>query len=452
MNILTQHQDMVYEEVITKVQSNLFSLTPSSRIEERMISLVGAAGTGKSFLTSVIVKQVLDNFNRLRYFNENRIVVTAPTHKAVSIIKEMLKNNGISDVNCTTIQSFLKIQNYQDTNTGAEGFAKMFTLENNKAELLIVDESSMVSKQMFNYIKDSITKGDVNTVLFIGDKYQLLPIFETSSMVFDLPLQYELTQVVRQAQDSMILSIASKVREAIETGVKIDLVALFNNLPTNNEVETIYDQQQFIKEFYSNPMWINEDKIILSYTNGSVDFYNNAIRSQYWLEQHVTHPTQLLSGDRIRFQEPVMINNTIIYHNSEEVVLHSVELVIVEELNISYWKCSAIGNDASYFNVLHSSSILQYNQWLDYFSTNANNIQKPLNKQWWEKYFKLKGYFTQIQYIYSSTIHKSQGSTYESASIDLLSILHQKTLTQEEKYRLIYVALTRASKFLKILL
>ena len=45
---------------------------------------------------------------------------------------------------------------------------------------------------------------------------------------------------------------------------------------------------------------------------------------------------------------------------------------------------------------------------------------------------------------------KLRGSTYDTAYIDLFSLVGNRYLSDDEKYRLIYVAITRASQNVKI--
>ena len=71
-------------------------------------------------------------------------------------------------------------------------------------------------------------------------------------------------------------------------------------------------------------------------------------------------------------------------------------------------------------------------------------------KLYWKKYFTLRDSFADVQYIFASTIHKSQGSTYNTAYVDLASLINSKTLSNDTKFRLAYVAITRASKKVKI--
>ena len=58
--------------------------------------------------------------------------------------------------------------------------------------------------------------------------------------------------------------------------------------------------------------------------------------------------------------------------------------------------------------------------------------------------------FLNLLYIYSSTIHKLQGSTYETSYVNAYDLITNPNMSLDEKYRLLYVAITRASKDIKI--
>ena len=58
--------------------------------------------------------------------------------------------------------------------------------------------------------------------------------------------------------------------------------------------------------------------------------------------------------------------------------------------------------------------------------------------------------FADVQHVFSSTIHKLQGSTYDTSYVDIFSLVDNEYLSDDEKYRLIYVAITRARKNIKI--
>ena len=173
---LTPHQLEVFEKITSKIKENLSSRVSNISLSDRFLSLTGAAGTGKSFLTSAIVDEI-DNFMPVGQYE---ICVTAPTHKALKVLTAMVGDYYIG-VKSSTIHSFLNMKQFYDYSTGAENFIVDRARDKiNRASLLIVDESSMVSNELFDFIFEIVKKGYVNTVLFIGDLYQLLPVNQSS--------------------------------------------------------------------------------------------------------------------------------------------------------------------------------------------------------------------------------------------------------------------------------
>ena len=89
---LTQEQQTAFESIISIIETRVTSVLQSYNIQDYMISLTGAAGTGKTFLTVQIIKHLIEKYSDTEYggsFQQN-FVVTAPTHKALSVIAQML--------------------------------------------------------------------------------------------------------------------------------------------------------------------------------------------------------------------------------------------------------------------------------------------------------------------------------------------------------------------------
>jgi len=74
----------------------------------------------------------------------------------------------------------------------------------------------------------------------------------------------------------------------------------------------------------------------------------------------------------------------------------------------------------------------------------------------WTEYYNLKEKYASIKFNYSSTVHKLQGSTYDTVFIDIrkMQSLYKYSNNREKEflYRLLYVAVTRASKNINILM
>lgn len=148
---LTEHQFDVFTAIVEDITYNISSLFKRDDINDHLLSLSGAAGVGKSFLTTHIVAQLIQKIKESKYYQSGDIVLTAPTHKAVRVLKNMIDANGIN-AQCRTIHSFLNIEPSIDYGTGEEKFTVKRTKEApTKASVLIVDESSMISKELYQF-------------------------------------------------------------------------------------------------------------------------------------------------------------------------------------------------------------------------------------------------------------------------------------------------------------
>ena len=443
---LTKDQKSAFESIISIINSKLTPVLRNDSLDSSMVSLNGAAGAGKTFLIVEL----------LRYFStgKNKIncTVTAPTNKATGVIAQMLHKNSIR-VKCKTIHSFLKIKKVRDYESGKEKFA-LDEKNKNKREstfLLIVDESSMVNNELFFYIKDVIKDGRVDIVLFVGDPYQLPPVNGTKNIISRLKNQFELKEVVRQAKDSYIIRVATKIRDMIENDEFVELDQFFSNL-NEKELQFFHNEEDFLNNYCENERHNFDKKIIASYTNKMVDRYNDTLRKRYWKEQGVENLDSFREGDWIRFKESYEHQGSVLYYNGDEYKITSAEKSYHEKLAINFWKCNTMRNFPFY--VVDTKDLDVYEANLQEIANMAKIATKGLDKKkLWKLFFEIKDFFAEIQYIYASTIHKLQGSTYEYVYIDLFSIInHSKNLNLEMIYRLIYVAITRASKDVKVLL
>jgi ATP-dependent exoDNAse (exonuclease V) alpha subunit len=198
-----------------------------------------------------------------------------------------------------------------------------------------------------------------------------------------------------------------------------------------------------------------EDMVITSYRNKDVEAFNKLIRDQFWQEQGNSNPEYLQSKDMIRFKSALHTerfsrrNNPILYQNGEEVMIEQAELI--NTIHFSFWKCTIKGRSTrDFIRVVDSDSSLAFNEILNNYATFARKARFPYNKEHWKLYFQLKNAFADIQYVYASTIHKLQGSTYDTTFVDLSMIINSKSISDDLKFRLTYVAITRARKKIKI--
>ncbi len=442
---LTAHQLEVFNIIITTVENKVQSVLKSSDIEDYMISLKGPAGTGKTFLTAQLAK-----YFKSKDEDEFDFVITSPTHKATGVISQMLNEHNI-DARCKTIHSFLGIKPFRDYEKGIESFKVDKTKkQKDTTSILFVDESSMIGSELFEYIIDALESRRVNFVIFIGDPYQLLPIDDSENMIYRLKNQFELNEVVRQAEDSYVLKVATELRKRIESKDFIPLNELFAKY-NHEQVQFFHNQEDFINDFYKNEKWYKEDRIIATYKNQNVDSFNKIIRAKFWEQKGVFNPVTLLKGDMIRFKEAYGPNDMILYHNGETLELQSAILKHHDSLDIMYWECRAVNApEQQIFRIVDPDNLYKYNEKLQLIAQKAKKAYYPDNTKLWRTFYSVRDMFADVQYIHSSTIHKLQGSTHDTTYVDVFTLMDNPYMSIDEKYRLTYVAVTRARYNIKV--
>ena len=198
--------------------------------------LKGYAGTGKTTMISYIIDEVAKL--------EKAPLLMAPTGRAARVLESKTKREA------TTIHrriyEFDTIETHEDT----DDIRYIFPLKNEQElardHICIVDESSMIGtrevhNELFEFgtgslLNDLLTFVALNgggKVIFIGDPMQLPPVGDNVSNALDEQffknnnikvMVGELTDVVRQNEDSTILGNAMKVRALLESSQRNNLV------------------------------------------------------------------------------------------------------------------------------------------------------------------------------------------------------------------------------------
>ena len=170
--------------------------------DKQFFTISGHAGTGKT----TIIKKVLDEY---RY----GVVVSAPTHKAKGVI------GNTTGRDAKTLHSLLGLRPDVDLDNFSPNFPQFNPIALPKIDQYnwcIIDESSMINKELFDLIKKTV-KGCKVKVLFMGDICQIPPIGEKLSVVFNHPEieMYELTKVERQNDGNPLLLLYDNLRNNI---------------------------------------------------------------------------------------------------------------------------------------------------------------------------------------------------------------------------------------------
>ncbi len=420
-DILSNEQKEALKRAITFLESD----------DEDFI-LTGAAGTGKSFLVDYIIKEAID-----RDFNTHR---TASTNKAAKVI-----SGG-------TIHALLGLKPKNDYSKGVQTLEKSHTPVNMSSyDVIVIDESSMVDSQLLDMI---LKYSGGAKLFFVGDQYQLPPIFEPTSPALN-EADVELKEVQRQALTSPIIPFATKFREVLD-GKSFPIPKTIGKDIVVLEGKAFHKR---IKKSFTSDEYINNSDYckVLAWTNSEVGKYNRMIR-KFW------HPAQYQEGEVLIVNSPITAmvkgKDVIIFKNETQVRVMSAFIeerqgIMGQVIKIT---SAVVDEGCRTATIFVADSREDVQRILKQYAEEALSLRYELKNvgkhttKWfeldearrnaWRLYFSIKSEFADVRPVHASTVHKSQGSTYETVFIDVDDISKNRSST--EIARLMYVAITRA--------
>jgi exodeoxyribonuclease-5 len=107
-------------------------------------------------------------------------VVTAPTHKAVQVLRGLGLPENPPALRYATIHSVLGLQPVYDVDTGEQRLRQTGPVDLPWNALLVVDECSMVGRELYAHLRRAAAQVEAQ-VLFVGDPAQLPPVKEQVS-------------------------------------------------------------------------------------------------------------------------------------------------------------------------------------------------------------------------------------------------------------------------------
>ena len=224
--------------------------------EQGYYLLAGYAGTGKT--------TIAENIARYAQMNGRPVFIMAPTNKAAKVLNEKLKAAKVSNTEATTIHR--AIYGEPDPITG-EWIPKADV----KNSVVIIDESSMISKEVMKDLLDNTQKN--NILIFMGDSFQLEPVGEDSGLFRGNVAEVrdsrtELKEVRRQSLDSNVLKVATITRIDNKPYVPSESIEDFKIVTSKNE---------FVKDFKES-VAKGENSVMIVATNNERVAMNNVAR------------------------------------------------------------------------------------------------------------------------------------------------------------------------------
>lgn len=470
---------------LNEEQANILSKINDWISSDNSIAIIsGRAGTGKTTLLKFVVK--------LLERRRKTFALLAPTGRAARILskKTGLLAHTIHKEIYVLDPEAIKMADDPDQQQQAfeeSDFAIQFKIkaEENLSQIYIIDESSMIGDKKgsdgeINFgtgrlLSDLLTQTGVThrknvstKILFVGDYAQLPPIREETSPALNkeylfnkfklkfLPEHFEITTVMRQAKNSLILKNAEMIRAHIDEkdfsplNIKTDSKQVLTTTPTRAQDKALDNQL--------------ENSIMVTRSNKTAYHYNQSVRSRRFIKEKIN---DVQEGDLI-----IVTNNSHKYGCYNGDIYKIIKVGDKETRQVRLEKSSQFREKPQIVSLLYRDVIVRPVEFKDDVKQDKSIriIENLLNKPEaflektesiathvdWNNRIRNKNLTVeekriellndpylnavQVKYAYAITCHKAQGGEWHHVSI-FLEGMYQN----ESYYRWLYTAITRAT-------
>jgi ATP-dependent exoDNAse (exonuclease V) alpha subunit len=412
--------------------------------------LKGYAGTGKTSLTSALVK-VLPQLDL-------RCLLLAPTGRAAKVM------SNYSGRGAYTIHKII-YKPKGDPGTMGGGFS----LQKNyyKDTVFIVDESSMLADDggmSGNLLWDLIQyvfSGKNNRLLLIGDTAQLPPVGSEYSPALDAEYllrhyrlqahQIELSEVMRQRLESGILYNATALRDQLlQQAPKV-------RIETNRFKDTFKMTSERLEDGlrYAYSKFGTENTTIVTRSNKSAVQYNLYIRRiiQFFEDEINTgdllmivknNYTYMAESEKVNFLANGDMVEVMKIRSFEEMYglrFATLEIRLLDYPDEPFFEAKVI------LDTLYSPSpSLTRDQYRSLYDQVASDYEDVANKTERMELIRKDPYLNalQVKFAYALTCHKAQGGQWKAVFVDQGYL--KEELIDRDFVRWLYTAVTRASE------
>lgn len=422
---------------------------------DALFLLKGYAGTGKTSMLNALVK-TLGMF-------KFQTVLLAPTGRAAKVLASYTGKSAY------TIHKRIYRQK-----TTSDGFGK-FVLDRNLTKncFFIVDEASMISNteaegsvfgsgRLLDDLYEFVYTGQNCKLILVGDTAQLPPVgMEISPALDQRELEmygaevytHELTEVVRQQQDSGILYNATNIRGLVSED---QFIVTYFPIETINypDISRINGGELIEKISSCYDKYGEQQTMVITRSNKRANKFNEGIRSTILYRE-----AQLTVGDLL-----MVVKNNYFWLGEDEKLdfIANGDIVEVQSIynyeelygfHFAYVCLKFIDYDDLEIDckiILETLSIetasMSYEDNQRLFEAVAEDYLDIRNKKKrWEK-IKENEYFNalQVKFAYAVTCHKAQGGQWDAVFVDQGYLVED--MLNIEYLRWLYTAFTRPVK------
>jgi ATP-dependent exoDNAse (exonuclease V) alpha subunit len=432
----------------------------SSSEQFPLFLLEGYAGTGKTTIVSALVRVL----PKAGY----QAVLLAPTGRAAKVL------SGYASRPAYTMHKRL----YRPK-LDAEGSVKLSLASNSlQNAVFIVDEASMIpddrqtsegsmfqSRNLLEDLIQHVYTGPNCKLIFLGDTAQLPPVGIPVSPAMDAEMlknaffldlsKFRLTDVVRQALESGILSVATGIRNKIASNLSpLPLFGSENGFP---DVISIPGSEMMDCLYQAYSDYGRQNTVVITRSNKRANQYNQAIRQRI-----LFHDNEIAAGDHL-----MVVRNNYFWlpEESKAGFIANGDLIEIQRIRKTTELYGFRFADVTVqmidypdeppldvlllLDTLNSDSpSLGYDDSQKLFREVMADFSELKSRKKQLAGVKTNPYYNalQVKHAYSLTCHKTQGGQWDVVFLEKGYITEDQI--NDEYLRWLYTAVTRAAKLL----
>ena len=440
------------------------------------IALIGYAGTGKTTIISLFDKYIRSKGGR-------RPKYSSPTHRANAVTKMNNPNANVQTLHkLFGLQPQLEIDKLGELSLEDIKSKQTNQVNISGGDLLIIDESSMISDTLYQFIRDNKEKLGIK-VIYLGDPAQLAPVDKTKktalSVALETPFKMNLTKVERTNDNPILfestalregkplsmvsaevngrgveyISNAARTNQVIATALEEMVISKdylhFRLLSgTNANVNTLNDKARKILFNADSSTGIQEGEILMGYDNFDLKdddytIFNSGDYLALSVSAERTKSVNLLGDEKATF-----VGNEVLLQSLLEPDKSPKSVFIAKKgpVNTEAGK-KLLNAKVELIKLANSAPTRQlrgmyFSRQFDILSQVA--LMEPVLNSYGTPAIKAT-----LNYGYAHTIHKSQGGTYSKVLI-LLDSINNTKFDPIVKQQLKYVAVSRATDYVYV--
>lgn len=397
----------IEKETLNESQKNAVEILADN--DDKINLLLGSAGVGKSYVIAKIIEACIDM--------ELVVCVATPTHAAAKVLAQSLEDAG-TNPGCLAFKRVITVD--------AAKFASKKNVD--KIDLLICDESSMMSTKHF----DLINLINPEKVLLVGDPKQLPPI-EAGSPFHDLVnsnvTKAYLTQQMRNKNE--------EVKEIVNDVDKNEVLNFTKVFPFSDKKKLPQEINEKVLNQFKNYIISHKDDVWLAEQNNLVDWLNIVLLN-------IKHNSEKLDENILNLIKTYYIND------------YSAPKLNFSECvgEIVYWDSQKfkVKANENYSIVRGSIGTILEKGLIEIEGVKTKDVSGKPTQKFVMRLIDFPFYGESLRLMFARTIHKSQGASFDKVTylVKDSSYIKSKDFKLNIKKDLAYVACSRAINSLNV--